>query len=124
MIQPGTQMFVSDNSGARIVECIRVLGSTGRTTASVGGIAVVSVKELRKKGNIKVKKKEVCLALILRVAKEKSRLDGRQLSFNKNACMLLNRKKVPYGTRVFGPVLKEFRKQTSFKLLSIASSHF
>jgi large subunit ribosomal protein L14 len=57
MIQPGTQMFVSDNSGARIVECIRVLGSTGRTTASVGGIAVVSVKELRKKGNIKVKKK-------------------------------------------------------------------
>jgi large subunit ribosomal protein L14 len=117
-------MFVSDNSGARIVECIRVLGSTGRTTASVGGIAVVSVKELRKKGNIKVKKKEVCLALILRVAKEKSRVDGRQLSFNKNACMLLNRKKVPYGTRVFGPVLKEFRKQTSFKLLSIASSHF
>jgi large subunit ribosomal protein L14 len=124
MIQPGTQMLVADNSGARIVECIRVLGRTGRSPASVGDISVVSVKELRKKGNIKVKKKEVCLALVLRVAKEKKRIDGRHLSFNNNACMLLNRKKVPFGTRVFGPVLKEFRKQTSFKLLSIASSHF
>ena len=124
MIQPGTKMLVSDNSGARIVECIRVLGRTGRTVGSVGDIAVVSVKELRKKGNIKVKKKEVCLALILRVATKKTRVDGRGLLFTKNTCILLNRKKTPYGTRVFGPILKEFRTQRNFKLLSISSSHF
>jgi len=72
MIQPGTRMTVSDNSGARQVECIRILGRTGRSTGSVGDIAVVSVKVLRKKGNIKVKKKEICLALILRVNKKKN----------------------------------------------------
>jgi len=124
MIQPGTKMSVADNSGARIVECIRILGRTGRSPGSVGDVAVVSVKELRRKGNIKVKKKEVCLAIILRVAKNKSRLDGRNLLFSKNMCVLLNRKRVPYGTRVFGPVLKEFRLQSNFKLLSVSSSHF
>jgi len=124
MIQPGTKMFVSDNSGARLVECIRILGRTGRVPGSVGDISVVSVKELRKKGNIKVKKKEVCLALILRASNKKTRTDGRNFLFNKNTCILLNRKKVPYGTRVFGPIIKEFRKQTNLKLLSISSSHF
>jgi large subunit ribosomal protein L14 len=123
MIQPGTRMFVSDNSGARIVECIRILGMTGRSSGTVGDIAVVSVKELRKKGNIKVKKKEVCLGLILRVSKKKRRIDGRGLLYVKNSCILLNRKKVPYGTRVFGPIAKEFRLQKNFKLLSISSSH-
>ena len=107
MIQPGTQMFVSDNSGARKVECIRIL-----------------VKELRKKGNIKVKKKEVCLALILRVSKSKSRIDGRQLFFDKNTCVLLNLKRALYGTRIFGPIMKEFRAQSQFKLLALSSSHF
>ena len=82
------------------------------------------VKELRKKGNIKVKKKEVCLALILRVSKKNNRVDGRQVVFSRNTCMLLNRKSVPYGTRVFGPVLKEFRKQKKIKLLMVSSSHF
>jgi len=124
MIQPGTQMIVSDNSGARRVECIRILGRTGRSVGSVGDIAVVSVKELRKKGNIKVKKKEVCLALILRVSKKKVRLDGRQVIFNKNTCILMNSKKALYGTRVFGPILKEFRSRNQFKLLSLSSSHF
>jgi large subunit ribosomal protein L14 len=124
MIQPGTQMIVSDNSGARRVECIRILGRTGRSVGSVGDIAVVSVKELRKKGNIKVKKKEVCLALILRVSKKKVRLDGRQVIFNKNTCILMNSKRALYGTRVFGPILKEFRSRSQFKLLSLSSSHF
>ena len=124
MIQPGTQMIVSDNSGARRVECIRILGRTGRSVGSVGDIAVVSVKELRKKGNIKVKKKEVCLALILRVSKKKVRLDGRQVIFNKNTCILMNSNKALYGTRVFGPILKEFRSRSQFKLLSLSSSHF
>jgi large subunit ribosomal protein L14 len=124
MIQPGTQMFVSDNSGARKVECIRILGRTGRSPGSVGDIAVVSVKELRKKGNIKVKKKEVCLALILRVSKSKSRIDGRQLFFDKNTCVLLNLKRALYGTRIFGPIMKEFRAQSQFKLLALSSSHF
>jgi large subunit ribosomal protein L14 len=124
MIQPGTKMIVSDNSGAKIVECIRILGASGRSSGTVGDYSVVSVKELRKKGNIKVKKKEVCLALILRVSRKKNRLDGRQVSFNRNTCMLLNRKRIPYGTRVFGPVLKEFRKYKSIKLLSVSSSHF
>ena len=117
-------MIVSDNSGARRVECIRILGRTGRSVGSVGDIAVVSVKELRKKGNIKVKKKEVCLALILRVSKKKVRLDGRQVIFNKNTCILMNSKKALYGTRVFGPILKEFRSRSQFKLLSLSSSHF
>lgn len=124
MVQPGTQMFVSDNSGARKVECIRILGRTGRSAGSVGDIAVVSVKELRKKGNIKVKKKEVCLALILRVNKKKVGIDGRQLVFDKNTCVLLNSKRVLYGTRIFGPILKEFRAKKQFKLLALSSSHF
>jgi large subunit ribosomal protein L14 len=124
MIQPGTKLYVSDNSGAKIVECIRILSKSGRSPGHRGDFAVVSVKELRKKGNIKVKKKEVCLALILRVAKTQHRFDGRHVVFNNNACILLNRKKVPYGTRVFGPILKEFRKQKKVKLLSISSSHF
>ena len=124
MIQPGTKMYVSDNSGAKIVECIRVLGKSGRAIGQRGDLSVVSVKELRKKGKIKVKKKEVCLALILRVSKKNNRVDGRQVVFSRNTCMLLNRKSVPYGTRVFGPVLKEFRKQKKIKLLMVSSSHF
>ncbi len=121
MIQPGTRMTVSDNSGARQVECIRILGRTGRSTGSVGDIAVVSVKVLRKKGNIKVKKKEICLALILRVNKKKTRLDGRQVVFEKNTCVLLTLKRTLYGTRIFGPIMKEFRKH-NLKLLSLSSS--
>jgi len=117
-------MLVSDNSGARRVECIRILGRTGRSPGSVGDIAVVSVKELRKKGNIKVKKKEVCLALILRVSKKKVRTDGRQIVFNNNTCVLLNLKRSLYGTRIFGPIVKEFRTQNQFKLLALSSSHF
>ena len=124
MIQPGTKLNVSDNSGAKIVECIRILGKSGRSPGRRGELAVVSVKELRKKGNIKVKKKEVCLALILRVSKTQRRVDGRNVIFNGNSCILLNKKEVPYGTRVFGPVLKEFRNQKKVKLLAISSSHF
>jgi large subunit ribosomal protein L14 len=124
MISPGSKLLVSDNSGARVARCIRVLGRSGRSPGTAGDLIVVSVIGLRKKGNIKVKKKEVCLALILCVKKKKKRADGRQVIFKNSSCILLNYKHVLYGTRIFGPVLKEFKKQNKYKLLSISSSHY
>lgn len=124
MIFPGTNLLVSDNSGGQKVQCIRVLGCTGYSPGSVGDTIVVSVKELRKKGNIKIKRKEVCLALITSIKTNKKRRDGRAYKFSRNTCVLLNYKKSLYGTRIFGPILKEFKNYKQHKLLSVASSHF
>jgi large subunit ribosomal protein L14 len=124
MIYPGTKLYVSDNSGASIVKCIRVLGRSGNSHASVGDFIVVAVNLLKKKGNLRVKKKEVCLAIVLSVNKGKARFDGRSFFFKKNTCVLLNYKKTMYGTRLFGPIMKEFRPFIKYKLLSITSQHF
>jgi large subunit ribosomal protein L14 len=124
MIFPGTNLLVSDNSGGQVVRCLRVLGRTGYSAGTVGDLIVVSVKELRKRGNIKVKRKEVCLGLITTVKKVRSRSDGRFFQCSKNTCILLNYKKTAYGTRIFGPLLKEFKKQKQYKLLSLSSSFF
>lgn len=123
MIQPGTKLYVQDNSGARIVECIRVLKKLGRNTASFGDLAVVSVKVLRKKGRIKVKKKEVCIALILKSSKSNFRKNGMSLKFSSNTCILLNKQFKNHGTRIFGTVRKELRDMNHVKLLSISSNY-
>tara|TARA_B100000787_G_scaffold12220_1_gene9010 strand:- start:689 stop:1063 length:375 start_codon:yes stop_codon:yes gene_type:complete len=123
MIQSGTKLVVQDNSGGRIVECIRVLNKKGRNTGSSGDFIVVSVKSLRKKGRIKIKKKEVCLALVIKLRSPFSRSSGVELKTSSNSCILLNRQFKCYGTRVFGTVYKEFRDKNQFKLLTLSSSY-
>jgi|TARA_B110000971_G_C19714884_1_gene365945 large subunit ribosomal protein L14 len=126
MIQVGTKLRVVDNSGAKIVECIRVLGGSGKKIGTIGDIIVVSVKELRSYTGgtmkMKIKKGDVSKAVVLRIAKEFSRKDGSFLRFQDNAVILLNPQKQPLGTRIFGPVLDELRLLKNMKLVSMASS--
>jgi large subunit ribosomal protein L14 len=126
MIQVGTKLRVVDNSGAKIVECIRVLGGSGKKIGTIGDIIVVSVKELRSYTGgtmkMKIKKGDVSKAVVLRIAKEFSRKDGSFLRFQDNAVILLNAQKQPLGTRIFGPVLDELRLLKNMKLVSMASS--
>jgi len=124
MIQVGSQLNVSDNSGAKKVECIKVLGKHSKSPAFLGDLVVVSVKQLRSKGNLKVKKKDICLGLIFRTKYRKHRLDGRFFNFFDNTIVLLNRNFKPYGTRFFGPVAKELRKQKKLKIFSLGSNYF
>ncbi len=123
MIQPGSKLHIQDNSGARIVECIRVLKKAGRNAGYFGDFAVVSVKSLRKKGRIKVKKKELCIALILKTSKENFRRDGMSLKFSNNTCILLSKDFKSHGTRIFGSVREELRSSNFVKLLSISSNY-
>jgi large subunit ribosomal protein L14 len=126
MIQVGTKLRVADNSGAKIVECIRVLGGSGKKIGTIGDVIVVSVKELRSYTGgtmkMKIKKGDVSKAVVLRTAKEFSRKDGSFIRFQDNAVILLNAKKQPLGTRIFGPVLDELRLLKNMKLVSMASS--
>jgi len=126
MIQVGTKLRVADNSGAKIVECIRVLGGSGKKIGTIGDVIVVSVKELRSYTGgtmkMKIKKGDVSKAVVLRIAKEFSRKDGSFLRFQDNAVILLNAQKQPLGTRIFGPVLDELRLLKNMKLVSMASS--
>ena len=126
MIQVGTKLRAVDNSGAKIVECIKVLGGSGKKIAYAGDFIVVSVKEVRSYtgGNMKMKvtKGDVAKAIVLRVAKEFHRNDGSLLSFHENAAILLNTQKQPVGTRIFGPVLDELRLVKGLKLASMAST--
>ena len=123
MIQPKTQLLIQDNSGARIVECITVCKTRGRQPGGFGDFAVVSVKQLRKKGRIQVKKKEICLALILKVSKPGFRKNGLGIRFSSNTCILLNRQFKNHGTRVFGSVRKELRNSNFLKVLSISANY-
>ena len=118
MIQTETNLEVADNSGARRVQCIRVLGGTGRRTAGVGDIIVVSVKEAIPRG--RVKKGAVHKAVIVRTAKEVRRADGSSIRFDKNAAVLLNNQNEPIGTRIFGPVVRELRGRGFMKIISLA----
>ena len=118
MIQMQSSLEVADNSGARKVQCIKVLGGSGRRSAGVGDVIVVSVKEAIPRG--RVKKGDVYRAVIVRTAKEIRRNDGTAIRFDKNAAVLLNKQNEPIGTRIFGPVTRELRSRNFMKIVSLA----
>ena len=118
MIQQETVLDVADNSGARKVQCIKVLGGSKRRYASVGDIIVVSVKEAIP--NSRVKKGTVHKAVVVRTAKELSRADGTYVRFDNNSAVLINASKEPIGNRIFGPVARELRKKNFMKIISLA----
>ncbi len=118
MIQMQTNLEVADNSGARRVQCIKVLGGSKRKTADVGDVIVVSVKDAIPRG--KVKKGDVHRAVIVRTAKEVRRKDGTSIRFDKNAAVLVNKQDEPIGTRIFGPVVRELRAKSHMKIISLA----
>ena len=118
MIQMQTNLEVADNSGARRVQCIKVLGGSKRKTASVGDTIVVSVKEAIPRG--RVKKGDVIRAVIVRTAKEIRRQDGSSIRFDRNAAVLINAQGEPIGTRIFGPVTRELRSRNHMKIISLA----
>jgi large subunit ribosomal protein L14 len=118
MIQMQTNLEVADNSGARRVQCIKVLGGSKRRWASVGDVIVVSVKEAIPRG--RVKKGDVHRAVIVRTAKDIRRPDGSVIRFDKNAAVLINKNGEPIGTRIFGPVTRELRARNYMKIVSLA----
>lgn len=118
MIQQESRLKVADNSGAREVLCIRVLGGTGRRYASVGDKIVVSVKDALPGSGIK--KGAVSKAVVVRVKKEVRRPDGSYIRFDENSCVLLNASDEPRGTRIFGPVARELRDKQFMKIVSLA----
>jgi large subunit ribosomal protein L14 len=118
MISVETNLEVADNSGARRVQCIKVLGGSKRKTASVGDVIVVSIKEAIPRG--KVKKGDVHQAVIVRTAKEIRRTDGSSIRFDRNAAVLINKQGEPIGTRIFGPVTRELRAKKFMKIISLA----
>jgi len=118
MIQMQTNLKVADNSGARRVQCIKVLGGSKRKSASVGDVIVVSIKDAIPRG--KVKKGTVHRAVIVRTAKEIRRPDGTAIRFDDNAAVLLTAQGEPVGTRIFGPVTRELRAKEFMKIISLA----
>ena len=118
MIQMQTRLEVADNSGARKVQCIKVLGGSKRKTASVGDVIVVSVKEAIPRG--RVKKGDIHRAVIVRTAKEIHRPDGSSIRFDRNAAVLINQAGEPIGTRIFGPVTRELRSKGYMKIISLS----
>ena len=118
MIQMQTNLEVADNSGAKRVQCIKVLGGSKRRYASVGDIIVVSIKECLP--NSKVKKGDVKRAVVVRTAKELSRADGTHIRFDDNAAVLIDPQGQPLGTRIFGPVARELRAGGYMKIISLA----
>ncbi len=118
MIQAETRLTVADNSGAKILYCIKVLGGSRRRYASVGDIIVVSVKEAIP--NTKVKKGDVLKAVVVRTKKEIKRLDGSYIRFDDNSTVLISQTKEPIGTRIFGPVARELRAKRFMKIISLA----
>ena len=118
MIQMQSNLEVADNSGARRIQCIKVLGGSGRRSAGVGDVIVVSVKEAIPRG--RVKKGDVYRAVIVRTAKEVRRDDGTAIRFDRNAAVLLNKQNEPIGTRIFGPVTRELRSRNFMKIVSLA----
>ena len=118
MIQMQTNLDVADNSGARQVQCIQVLGGSNRMHASVGDIIIVSVKDAMPKG--RVKKGDVQRAVIVRTASDIRRKDGSVIRFDSNAAVLVNKDGEPIGTRIFGPVTRELRAKKFMKIISLA----
>lgn len=118
MIQPQTRLKVADNSGAKEIMCIRVMGGSFRRTGSIGDIIVASVKSAAPGGQ--VKKGDVVKAVIVRMRKQKRRPDGSYISFDDNAAVIVNDAKQPRGTRIFGPVARELREKDFMKIVSLA----
>ncbi len=118
MIQEETNLIVADNSGAKRVRCIRVLGGSGRQYASLGDLIVVAVKSASPNGT--VKKGEVSRAVIVRTKKEVRRKDGSYIRFDENAAVLISNTNEPKGTRIFGPVARELREKQFMKIVSLA----
>jgi large subunit ribosomal protein L14 len=118
MIQMQTTLNVADNSGAKRVRCIKVLGGTRRKYASLGDVIVVSVNEALPES--KVKKGEVKRAVVVRIAKEIQRPDGSYIRFDENSAVLINEQLEPIGTRIFGPVARELRAKKFMKIISLA----
>jgi len=118
MVQEETNLVVADNSGAKKVRCIRVLGGSSRRYAGVGDLIVVAVKAAIPGGG--VKKGEVSRAVIVRTSKEVRRDDGSYIRFDENAAVLLNAQNEPRGTRIFGPVARELREKKFMKIISLA----
>jgi large subunit ribosomal protein L14 len=118
MIQMQTSLEVADNSGAKKLSCIKVLGGTRRRYASLGDVIIVSVKEAIP--NSKVKKGDVMRAVIVRTVKEVRRQDGSYIKFDENSAVLINPQNEPVGTRIFGPVARELRAKKFMKIISLA----
>jgi len=118
MIQTQSRLSVADNSGAKEIMCIKVLGGAGRRYARVGDIIVASVKDAIPKG--KVKKGEIIQAVIVRTASSIYRKDGSVIRFDRNAAVIINKQGEPIGTRVFGPVTRELRSRNMMKIISLA----
>ena len=118
MIQMQSTLLVADNSGAKKIQCIKVLGGSKRRFASIGDVIVITVKDAIPRG--KVKKGEVHKAVIVRTAKEVSRQDGSSIRFDRNAAVLINNNGEPIGTRIFGPVTRELRAKKYMKIISLA----
>ncbi len=118
MIQMQTNLDVADNSGARRVQCIKVLGGSNRRSAGVGDIIIVTVKEAIPRG--RVKKGDIHRAVVVRTAKEVRRVDGTAIRFDRNAAVLISPQGEPIGTRIFGPVTRELRGRGHMKIISLA----
>ncbi len=118
MIQMKTRLIVADNSGAKLVRCIKVLGGSKKRYAGVGDVIKISVKSAIPRG--KVKKGDVLFAVVVRTKSGIQRSDGAVISFNENAAVLLNAQKQPIGTRIFGPVTRELRNDSFMKIISLA----
>jgi large subunit ribosomal protein L14 len=118
MIQPRTMLEVADNSGAKKVQCIRVMGGSSKRYATLGDTIIVAVKEAAPDGT--VKKGEVARAVVVRTVKEVRRTDGSYIRFDRNAAVLLNPQNNPIGTRIFGPVARELRDKQFTKIISLA----
>jgi large subunit ribosomal protein L14 len=119
MIQMQTRLFVADNSGAKEIQCIKVLGGSRRRYARIGDIIIASVKEAAVGGTCK--KGEVVKAVIVRTKKELGRMDGSYIRFDDNAAVVINDQNEPVGTRIFGPVSRELRNKNFMKIISLAS---
>lgn len=119
MIQMQTRLFVADNSGAKEIQCIKVLGGSRRRYARIGDIIIASVKEAAVGGTCK--KGEVLKAVIVRTKKELGRVDGSYIRFDDNAAVVINDQNEPVGTRIFGPVARELRNKNFMKIISLAS---
>lgn len=118
MIQQESRLRVADNSGAREVLCIRVLGGSGRRYAGIGDEIICTVKDAIPGGG--VKRGEVVRAVVVRTKKERRRQDGTYIRFDENACVLINEQKQPRGTRIFGPVARELRDKRYMRIVSLA----
>ncbi len=118
MIQEYSKLIVADNSGAKVIQCFRILGGTGKRYARIGDIIVCTVKDAIPGGT--VKKSEVCKAVVVRTTRETRRKDGSYIRFSDNAAVMITEQKEPRGTRIFGPVARELREKQFMKIISLA----